>query len=65
MEATFAMHLPEIHPEFPVQQGGFESAAIYPLSNTPGNPITNVNNYSTVGGGGINEHQIVTKLMMI
>jgi hypothetical protein len=37
-------------------------ASIYPLPNTPGNPITNVNNYSTVGGGGINEHQIVTKL---
>ena len=25
-------------------------------------PITNVNNYSTVGGGGTNEHQIVNKL---
>lgn len=37
-------------------------ASIYPLPNTLGNPITNVNNYSTVGGGGTNEHQIVNKL---
>jgi hypothetical protein len=37
-------------------------AKIYPLPNTAGNPLTNVNTYSTVGGGGTNEHQIVTKL---
>ena len=28
----------------------------------PGNPLTHVNNYSTVGGGGTNEHQVVSKL---
>jgi len=37
-------------------------ASIYPLPNSQGNPITNVNNYSTVGGGGTDEHQIVNKL---
>ncbi|MDX1983803.1 MAG: carboxypeptidase-like regulatory domain-containing protein [Bryobacteraceae bacterium] len=37
-------------------------AQIYPVANTRGNPVTNVNNYSTVGGGGINEHQFVGKL---
>lgn len=35
---------------------------IYPAANALGNSITNVNNYSTVGGGGNNEHQIVTKM---
>jgi hypothetical protein len=37
-------------------------APIWPAPNAQGNPITNVNNYSTVGGGGNNEHQVVTKL---
>ena len=37
-------------------------APIWPLPNAQGNPITNVNNYSTVGGGGTNEHQVVSKL---
>ena len=37
-------------------------APIWPTPNALGNPITNVNNYSTVGGGGTNEHQIVSKL---
>lgn len=37
-------------------------AQIYPVANARGNPVTNVNNYSTVGGGGINEHQFVGKL---
>jgi len=37
-------------------------AKIWPLPNTAGNPLTHVNNYSTVGGGGTNEHQIVTKI---
>jgi hypothetical protein len=37
-------------------------ASIYPVPNSQGNPITNVNNYSTVGGGGTDEHQIVNKI---
>jgi len=37
-------------------------ASIWPLPNTAGNPLTHVNNYSTVGGSGNNEHQIVTKI---
>lgn len=37
-------------------------APIWPLPNAQGNPVTNVNNYSTVGGGGTNEHQVVSKL---
>ncbi|MEO8128740.1 MAG: carboxypeptidase-like regulatory domain-containing protein [Bryobacteraceae bacterium] len=37
-------------------------APIWPLPNATGNPLTHVNNYSTVGGGGTNEHQIVTKI---
>lgn len=37
-------------------------ASIYPVPNSQGNSITNVNNYSTVGGGGTTEHQIVNKL---
>lgn len=37
-------------------------ASIYPLPNSQGNAFTNVNNYSTVGGGGTDEHQIVSKL---
>jgi hypothetical protein len=35
---------------------------IYPQPNSAGNPFTHVNNYATVGGGGNNEHQIVSKL---
>lgn len=35
---------------------------VFPLPNTAGNPVTNVNNYATVGGNGNTEHQIVTKL---
>ncbi len=35
---------------------------VYPAPNAQGNPVTNVNNYSTVGGGGTNEHQIVGKI---
>ena len=35
---------------------------IYPQPDVAGNPLTNVNNFDTVGGGGTNEHQIVTKL---
>ena len=50
------------HPELALQQGRREHCSIYPLPNSQGNPITNVNNYSTVGGGGTNEHQIVNKL---
>ena len=37
-------------------------APIWPVANALGNPVTNVNNYSTVGGSGTNEHQFVTKL---
>ena len=37
-------------------------AQIYPLPNSAGNQFTHVNNYATVGGGGTNEHQLVTKL---
>ena len=37
-------------------------AQIYPQPNSPGNPFTHVNNYSTVGGGGTDEHQIVSKV---
>src|SRR5581483_4058659 len=37
-------------------------AQIFPQPNSAGNPFTHVNNYATVGGGGTNEHQIVTKL---
>ncbi len=37
-------------------------AAIYPIPNSQGNAITNIGNYSTVGGGGTDEHQIVNKL---
>lgn len=37
-------------------------APIWPVANARGNPVTNVNNYSTVGGGGNNEHQFVGKL---
>jgi len=36
-------------------------AQIFPMPNALGNQFTHVNNYSTVGGGGTNEHQIVTK----
>ncbi len=35
---------------------------IWPEPNAPGNPLTNVNNFSTLGGSGTNEHQLVTKL---
>lgn len=35
--------------------------SIFPLPNSKGNPVTNVGNYSTVGGGGTDEHQIVGK----
>jgi hypothetical protein len=35
---------------------------IWPAPNVQGNPLTGVNNYSTVGGSGTNEHQIVTKI---
>lgn len=35
---------------------------IWPTANAQGNALTNVNNYSTVGGGGTNEHQVVSKL---
>lgn len=35
---------------------------IWPTANARGNAITNVNNYSTVGGSGTNEHQFVGKL---
>jgi len=35
---------------------------VFPQPNTTGNPLTNVNNYSTVGGSGNNEHQVVSKL---
>jgi hypothetical protein len=35
---------------------------IWPAPNVQGNPVSGVNNYSTVGGSGNNEHQIVTKL---
>lgn len=37
-------------------------APIWPMPNAQGNAVTNVNNYSTVGGGGTNEHQVVGKL---
>lgn len=37
-------------------------APIWPVANARGNPVTNVNNYSTVGGGGNNEHQVVGKI---
>jgi hypothetical protein len=36
-------------------------APIWPVPNAQGNALTNVNNYSTVGGGGTNEHQVVSK----
>jgi len=36
-------------------------AQIFPLPNSAGNPFTHVTNYATIGGGGTNEHQIVTK----
>ena len=35
---------------------------IWPSPNGPGNAVTHVNNYSTVGGSGTNEHQIVSKI---
>jgi hypothetical protein len=35
---------------------------IWPQANAQGNPITNVNNFSTFGGSATNEHQFVTKL---
>lgn len=35
---------------------------IWPQPNAAGNPLTNVNNYSTVGGSGNNEHQVVSKI---
>ncbi|MCW5977049.1 MAG: carboxypeptidase regulatory-like domain-containing protein [Bryobacteraceae bacterium] len=35
---------------------------IWPAPNAPGNALTNVNNFSTLGGTGNNEHQVVTKL---
>jgi hypothetical protein len=37
-------------------------APIWPSPNAQGNPLTHVNNYSTQGGGGTNEHQVVSKL---
>ena len=36
-------------------------AAVWPEPNTAGNPLTNVNNFSTFAGGGTNQHQIVGK----
>jgi hypothetical protein len=35
---------------------------IWPTPNVQGNPLTGVNNYSTAGGSGTDEHQIVSKL---
>jgi hypothetical protein len=35
---------------------------VFPAPNTGGDPVTGVNNYATVGGSGLTEHQIVTKL---
>ncbi|HUQ94439.1 MAG TPA: carboxypeptidase-like regulatory domain-containing protein [Bryobacteraceae bacterium] len=35
---------------------------VWPQANAPGAPFTNLNNFSTFGGGGNNEHQYVTKL---
>ena len=34
---------------------------IWPTANAPGAAFTNLNNFSTLGGGGNNEHQYVTK----
>ncbi len=36
-------------------------APIWPQANATGTNITNLNNYSTVGGGGTDEHQVVSK----
>jgi len=35
---------------------------VWPMPNAAGAPFTNLNNFSTFGGGGTNEHQYVTKL---
>jgi hypothetical protein len=35
---------------------------IWPQANAQGNPLTNVNNFSTSAGSAVNEHQFVTKL---
>lgn len=35
---------------------------IWPSPNAPGNALTNVSNFSTLGGTGNNEHQIVAKV---
>jgi hypothetical protein len=35
---------------------------IWPAPNAQGNPLTNVNNFSTQGGSGTDEHQIITKI---
>ncbi|MBL8216645.1 MAG: TonB-dependent receptor [Bryobacterales bacterium] len=34
---------------------------VWPMPNAAGAPFTNLNNFSTFGGGGNNEHQYVTK----
>ena len=62
MAATCASVSGNIIPSARFSKVAANIASIYPLPNSQGNPITNVNNYSTVGGGGTNEHQIVNKL---
>ena len=55
----FAGNVIPVHPH---QPGGRAMSPRFIRSQTqPGNPFTHVNNYSTVGGGGNNEHQIVSK----
>lgn len=51
-----------IIPASRISKVGANVSQIFPQPNTAGNPLTNVNNYSTVGGSGNNEHQVVSKL---